>query len=273
MQQNDMMNVLREAADRYIRPRFRALQSSDVIEKSPGELVTIADREAEMFITSCLRKMRPGIAVIGEEATAENASLLDSLYRGESCWLLDPLDGTNNFIAGDPQYGIAVALIELGDIAAAWIWQPELGNAWEAARGEGTRKNGVPIRTSPRSLDPTALRGTLHARFMPPEQRAIVEQTPIRHIESHGSLASAIDYPKIIEGDLDFVGWSRLLPWDHAPGALLLTEAGGDVRHLNGSAYRADVAGTGSLAARTSETWEAARALWPASLCSPAEAS
>lgn len=148
MQPNEMMDMLRDAADRYIRPRFRALRTTEVIEKSPGELVTIADREAEIFITSRPQQLRPGIAVIGEEAVAENPSLLNALYRGESCWLLDPQDGTNNFIAGDPHYGIAVALIEHGETTASWIWQPEFGDAWEASRGEGTRKNGVDIRPS-----------------------------------------------------------------------------------------------------------------------------
>ena len=259
-----VMDVLREAAELHIRPRFQALQASDIVEKSPGELVTIADREAELFISPLLSQIRPGIPVIGEEAVAEDPSLIDALYRGESCWLLDPLDGTNNFIAGDPGYGIAVALVENGEAIAAWIWQPEFGVGWEAGRGEGTRRNGELVRTTSADGPLETLRGTLHSKFLPPDERAIIEAVPIRYQFAQGSMASAIDYPAIIEGEIDFIGWSRLLPWDHAPGALLLTEAGGVVKRMDGSPYLADSIGMGSLAARTEATWDLARSNWPA---------
>lgn len=258
-----VMDVLLEAAELHIRPRFQTLQESDIVEKSPGELVTIADREAEQYISPLLSKIRPGIPVIGEEAVAEDPSLLDALYRGESCWLLDPLDGTNNFIAGDPRYGIAVALVEHGEAVAAWIWQPEFGVGWEATRGEGSRKNGEPIRTTTAVGPLENLRGTLHSKFLPPDERSVIEAVPIRYQFTQGSMASAIDYPAIIEGEIDFIGWSRLLPWDHAPGALLLTEAGGVVKRIDGSPCRADSTGMGNLAARTGDTWDLARSNWP----------
>jgi fructose-1,6-bisphosphatase/inositol monophosphatase family enzyme len=260
-----VLDVLREAAEVHVRPRFRALKEGDIVEKSPGELVTIADREAEQFISPLLQQIRPGIPVIGEEATADNPALLDALYRGESCWLLDPIDGTNNFIAGDPGYGIAAALVERGEAVAAWIWQPDLGIGWEAIRGEGTRKNGIPVRTTPGADTIETLRGTLHSKFLPPEERSAIEAVPIRHVVAMGSMASAIDYPAIIEGEIDFIGWSRILPWDHAPGALLLNEAGGVSRRMDGSPYRADGIGFGTLAARTDATWSLARSHWPAS--------
>jgi fructose-1,6-bisphosphatase/inositol monophosphatase family enzyme len=254
--------ILRDAADRHIRPRFRLLQEGDIVEKSPGELVTSADREAELEIAARLLELEPGIPVIGEEAVAAEPALLDALYLGETCWVLDPLDGTRNFIAGDERYGVQLALIEGGRAIAAWIWQPESDNLWHAERGKGTTRNGEPMRATAGPEAIADLRGAVFTTFMTPEERETFEAMPRVYTQGNPSLAASIDYPAMIEGTIDFVRWSRLNPWDHAPGTLILTEADGVARRLDGSLYQADASGRGILAARTPEVWTLIHTHW-----------
>ncbi|MET7280684.1 inositol monophosphatase family protein [Kribbella sp. NPDC005582] len=258
-----VLELLREAGERFVRPRFRALADGEVTEKSPGEVVTVADREAEVFLAAGLGLLRPGLPVVGEEAVAADPSVLDVLYPEGSCWLVDPVDGTNNFVSGDPSYGMAVALVEGGRAVASWIWQPEFGVAWEAELKAGTFRNGERMTVSARATTLPELRGVFHTRFFPPEQREAVEGQPVEYVRTPGALTSACDYPALIEGAVDFICWGRILPWDHAPGTLLLTEAGGVNRRLDGSAYEANAVGDGTLAAASSEVWELARGTWP----------
>ena len=146
---DDVMALLQEAGERFVRPRFRALTEADKAEKSPGDWVTVADREAEVFLDSALRAVRPDLPVVGEEAVAADPSVLDVLYPGGSCWLVDPVDGTANFVRGDPAYGMAIALVEHGEAVASWIWQPEFGVGWQAEAGAGTYRNGERVRVGP----------------------------------------------------------------------------------------------------------------------------
>ncbi len=91
--------ILREAAATTVVPRFRMLADHEIEEKSPGEVVTIADREAEAMITTRLQAMLPGVPVVGEEAVAADPSLIEAITTGPCVWLVDPLDGTANFAA------------------------------------------------------------------------------------------------------------------------------------------------------------------------------
>lgn len=213
--------MLKEAGERFVRPRFRALAAGEVTEKSPGEVVTVADREAEVFLASGLRSLRPDLPVVGEEAVAADPSLLDVLYPAGSCWLVDPVDGTSNFVNGDPSYGMAIALIERGRAIGSWIWQPEFDVAWQAELNAGTFRNGERVRVSARPTVVSELRGVFHTRFFPPEQREVVEAQPVRYTEMRGTLSSACDYPALIEGSVDFICWARILPLrpraGHAP--------------------------------------------------------
>ena len=111
------------------------------------------DREAETFLESALRAVRPDLPVVGEEAVAADPSVLDVLYPGGSCWLVDPVDGTGNFVRGDPAYGMAIALVERGEAVASWIWQPEFGVGWQAEAGAGTYRNGERVRVGPTAVD------------------------------------------------------------------------------------------------------------------------
>lgn len=253
-------DVLRRTADEVIRPRFRRLLDRDVEEKSPGEIVTIADRQAEARITAALLGLGLGLPVVAEEAAAADPATLEVLHPGGSCWVLDPLDGTANFVAGRPDYGVQLALVENGLTTAAWLLQPESGTLWTAALGRGAWRGSSRVQVPTAPVTAAGLRAAVFTRFIAAEDRAWHADRPLRTTEV--SKASVIDYPALVCGELDLLLYSRVLPWDHLPGALLLTEAGGVVNWLDGSPYVAGSVGTGIVAARTNDVWTTASAHW-----------
>jgi fructose-1,6-bisphosphatase/inositol monophosphatase family enzyme len=252
--------LLREAAQRFIAPRFRRLQQGDVEEKSPGELVTIVDREVEAALSPALQRLRPGSRVVGEEACTAEPTLLHGLDHGEA-WLLDPLDGTGNFVAGRPEIAIMVALLREGETVAAWMLDPLQGTLHAAERGAGAWRDGQRLRAADKKAH-QGLRGIVKTRYLPPGLKEQVTQRAAALSEQHsGTNCSGNDYPAVVDGLSDFVLYWRTLPWDHAPGVLFLQEAGGHAARFDGSAYRPADTANGLLVASDSRTWQAARTL------------
>ena len=251
--------LMAEVAARAILPRFRALAADEVEEKSPGELVTVADREAEAILAAGLAPLLPGSRVIGEEACATAPDLLDSLGEG-TVWLVDPLDGTANFAAGSPDFAVMVALLVDGETQAAWILDPLSGRlAWaELGGGAWIGDRRLEAAAQPNGAK---LRGAL-GRFMPENMQSTLEERLSASGERLPGLKSAgTEYPLIAAGERDFAFYWRTLAWDHAAGVLFVNEAGGKAARPNGSAYRPAAAGNGLLAAASPDRWDAAQRL------------
>jgi len=249
--------LLARAARELVVPRFRQLKQADVEEKSPGEVVTIVDREVEALLAPALRALLPGSRVVGEEACALQPDLLCGLDVGD-VWLVDPLDGTGNFIAGRPEIAIMVALLREGETVAAWMLRPMDGTMYMAQRGAGAWRQGRRVQVQ-RQVGAAALRGIVKTRFLPaPLKSSVVERcAALRELQS-GANCTAVDYPDIVAGRSDFALYWRTLPWDHAPGVLFLQEAGGHVARLDGSPYRPADPGEGLLAAADHAVWTSA---------------
>src|SRR5690606_22206784 len=231
--------LLDEAAQRFVMPRFGALQQADVEEKSRGELVTVADREAEAFLAPRLAALLPGSRVVGEEAASADASLLQSLDQGR-VWLVDPVDSTSNFVAGRPVFALMAALLQDGEAIGAWVLQPVRGERWRAQRGGGTWCDGRRVMAAAEPLAPAGLRGAVLTRYLPDGLRTQIEARTGRIGHCLPGLGCAgEEYPAIIAGHQHFAMFWRTLPWDHVPGALLVEEAGGWVARLDGMPYRA----------------------------------
>jgi fructose-1,6-bisphosphatase/inositol monophosphatase family enzyme len=261
MQIDAVTQILQEAAQAAIVPRFRALTAGEVSEKSPGEVVTIADREAEDLITPRLQALLD-VPVVGEEASAANPGLIRALREAPAAWVVDPLDGTANFVAGRPQWAVMAALVRAGATVAAWIVRPADDLVYAAELGSGTWRNGGRVVRAPAADDPAALRGAAHTRFLAPAGRARVQAArPLLASLGPGASCAGVDYPQLIDGELDFVLFWRTWPWDHAPGTLLLREAGGTARRPDGSGYRPDDDIEGLLNAADERTWSSARSM------------
>ncbi|MFR9776531.1 inositol monophosphatase family protein [Micromonospora sp. MS34] len=256
----DVGAVLREAAAEIVVPMFRRLDETDITEKAPGELVTVADRRAEEFISARLRRLRPGSVVVGEEAVAEDPDLLRHLRGTGDVWLVDPVDGTSNFAAGRRPFALMVALLTDGVEAASWVYDPLDGTMAACRAGAGTWLDGTAVRATAPAPVAGALRGTAMTRFLPADFRRDVEAGGARIGELlPGQHCAGREYLDMLTGTQQFVLFWRTLPWDHGPGTLLVREAGGVARRFDGAEYHPADDGRGLLVAVSEEIWDEVR--------------
>ncbi|MFJ8471477.1 inositol monophosphatase family protein [Kitasatospora sp. NPDC094011] len=255
--------ILAEASAEAVEPRFRALSAGEVMEKAPGEIVTVADREAEAIIARRLHELLP-VPVVGEEAVAADPALARAIHDEPAVWLVDPVDGTSNFVAGRPDYAVMCSLVRNGLTVASWIWQPAAATGYRAELGAGAWRDGERLTRPPAPADAGKLTGILKSRFLDPADRHRMEANCAAFGEIHpGRSAAGIEYPEVVEGRVDFIFYWRTLPWDHAPGSLLISEAGGVAARMDGSPYRPEAPGCedGLLVAADPDTWERTRGI------------
>ena len=231
----DMERVSRliaEAAAEEMLPRRRNLTAAETREKGPGDLVTVVDEAMERRLTRAFRDLLPGSDVVGEEACAADLSLLDRFSSPGPIWVIDPLDGTANFVSGAPDFAVIVALVQDDAVRAAWIHEPLRGETLAAEAGAGAWRAGARIATPapPDGLD--ALVGVVSARHMPPEERARLTPLQAALPRRRGLFCAGAEYAGLARGERHYSVFYRLMPWDHAAGALIVTEAGGRVALL-----------------------------------------
>lgn len=234
LETDEVLVLLQQVAAELISPRFRALTEGQVMEKNPGDLVTVADREAELAITAALNTAYPAAVVLGEEAFAADHTLLDRYLVAEHAFTVDPVDGTKNFVHGSRDHAVMVAETRGGVTVRAWIWQPEHAVGWVAERGAGTfRTEGGTTQRWHREPVPEGKppRGVTSMRSMVGHS---LDGLPAMELSW---VCCGIDYARLLEGATDYILYSRSNAWDHAPGALLVAEAGGTVAHPDGTPY------------------------------------
>lgn len=252
-------DAMLHAAESALLPRFRKLADNEREEKSPGEVVTIADRECEAILSEALAKIIPEASIVGEEAAHDRPKIAQQL-GDELCWIIDPLDGTGYFANGEEPFGIMVALVSGGVAIGGWILDPLSGRFCWAAAGEGCWIDGERVGRRPSEGKPSIGLSPL------------LERRPARRKAVHRRLGGAFEirtiprcaaahYPAMLRSGPALTYYERTLPWDHAPGALMIEEAGGRVARLDGSFYRVDDDRVGLLAATDPTLWEQAAAL------------
>lgn len=247
--------ILRDAAERAILPRYRKLAAEQITAKAADDVVTVADEDSEALLTEALVRLLPEAAVVGEEAAFADPAVFERLDQG-LCWIVDPLDGTNNFAAGKPPFGIIVALAEAGETVAGWLYDPLSGRFCAAARGRGAWIDGQRITSRSTGEQPPV--AAISLLFTDPPQREAV----MTHIAPHFRLVdiprcAAEQYPRLVLGENDLALFNRALPWDHAAGVLFVEEAGGKVARPDGSPYRvADHARPGLIGAASPALWD-----------------
>ncbi|WP_437680206.1 inositol monophosphatase family protein [Sorangium sp. So ce131] len=232
---------LEEVAGEHMLPFWRRLAQDEVTLKAtasdPSDVVTTVDLAVERRVTEGLRALLPGSAAVGEEAAHAEPRLLDALAGDGWIWLIDPIDGTRNFVAGNDRFGVMVALVKASVTRAAWIHLPARGQTFSAEEGAGAFLNGARFRAE-RPDGEGAPRGTIYGTFMPGEVRAEIEARALGgHVPEEGAGSACVEYASLARGQKDFCVYYRMLPWDHGPGALILREAGGVAEHLDGTPY------------------------------------
>ena len=247
METDAVLALLQTVAAEVVDPRFRSLARHEISEKNPGDLVTVADREAEEQITATLHAAYPDALVLGEEATAADPGLVDRFRAADHAFTVDPVDGTKNFVKGSPDHALMVAETRNGEVVRSWIWQPQHATSYVAERGAGAWRNGERLRRPPVG---DALRGVTSRRSWLGRALGTLRELELTWV------CCGVDYPQLVEGGADYALYRKTKPWDHAPGSLLLTEAGGFVGTWDGEPYRPHgVPRTGLVAAADRETF------------------
>lgn len=218
-------DLIRDVSARVIDPWFRALHDHQIHEKKPGDFVTDADRQAERELGRALATYAGGV-VVGEESAFANPAILDAIPDADMAWVIDPIDGTKNFVHGSVDHGVMLAQLNRGEMVRGWIWQPQYGHMWFAERGAGVTCDGAEI--------------TRAGSHCPVRAATTHEAYKIASPAVEWRMAKwccAVDYPLVCVGDNDVTVYQHSHPWDHLPGALMVRELGGVVRTVDGAEY------------------------------------
>ncbi len=250
METDEVLDLLRRVSAEVVDPRFGNLAAGEVRSKRrPGDLVTVADREAELLLASSLQQAYPEALVLGEEAVSQDPSLVRAFRAADHAFTVDPVDGTRHFAKGSPDHALMLAEVRSGEVVRSWIWQPQHGSACVAERGAGAWVDGRRLQVEPSGQ----VARSLASRSWP--RRVVGAWRGLRLTAT----CCGIDYPRLASGSADYAAYLKTKPWDHAPGSLLLTEAGGTVTTLDGRPYRVADSPRGLVAATDADTAELVR--------------
>ncbi|WP_373979784.1 inositol monophosphatase family protein [Achromobacter sp. JD417] len=256
--------ILAETAQAEVMTRFRNLPEGAVRGKtSPRDLVTDADEAAERLIAARLAKLHPGAVLIGEEASARNPALLNMLVDADLAFLIDPIDGTRNYVAGLPLFGMMIAACHRGDVIAGVIYDPVSRDSALAVRGEGAWLEFENGKRAPLAVaspaPPHDMDGMISTGALPEPLRTTVNGN-LSQLGSTASLrCAAHEYRMLAAGHCHVALYNQLTAWDHAAGWLLHREAGGYAAHFDGSPYKPTHRTGGLLYAPDAGSWHAAR--------------
>jgi myo-inositol-1(or 4)-monophosphatase len=227
---NVMANAALKAARGLLRD-FGEVEQLQVSVKGPGDFVSTADLKAERTIRNELTRARPGYSLLFEESGAETGS--DPHHR----WIVDPLDGTTNFLHGIPHFAISIALERDGEIVAGLVYDPVRDEMYSAEKGLGAYVNDRRLRVSARRRLAEAVIGTGmpfggrgdRPAYLASLAAVMAATSGVRRIG-----AAALDLAYVAAGRFEGFWEFGLSPWDIAAGFLLVREAGGYVSDLSG---------------------------------------
>jgi myo-inositol-1(or 4)-monophosphatase len=244
--QSALLKVMSDAARRAARGLnrdFGELGELQVSKKAPADFVSAADLKAEQLVFEALSKARPGYSFLGEER-----GMIEGTDKTHT-WIVDPLDGTTNFLHAIPHFAITIALQREGAIVAAVTYNPATNELFWAEKGKGAYVNDKRLRVAARNRMDEAVFATgipflghgQHARFLKELHQISQRVAGVRRFGS-----AALDLAWVAAGRYDGY-WERdLKPWDMAAGLLLVAEAGGKVTDAEGET---DPLATGSVCA------------------------
>ena len=220
-------DLMRAVASSEVLPRFRNLSADEITEKKFGELVTIADEKAETALIDGLSSIIPGSNVIGEELAARHPSVLDKLDSDDPLWIVDPIDGTQNFTDGKTCFAMIIAFVQRGRTLAGWILEPYNNHLVWAVEGRGAWEDGLALRIS-RQTNIRDFRGSLNKTLREHLQKLHERDAIDIPAEMTRYACVGAEYADLARGKLEFARYmGSLKPWDHAAGILIHAEAGG----------------------------------------------
>lgn len=243
----DVAQSVRVTVDDEVSRFYGRLAPTDVGWKDDNQPVTPADLNIERKLIASLNRILPG-GVVAEESGNQ-----DAWRPGAVTWIIDPIDGSDEFIQGSAEFATTVALWASGRIEAAWIYAPVKAQMWSAQHGQGWRLNGEPAYPRGRRTQISVTADqyiTKHLQAVATRLRAAGEQiVPCRTV----SLA----YTELATGRLDAAIYDWDKPWDHAAGVLLCSEARLRARHVSGQRYDPSQPWPATLLIAPHDRWDA----------------
>lgn len=233
MARSALLNVMTGAAlkaGRALARDFGEVQNLQVSVKGPGDFVSSADINAEKIIRTELERARPGFGFLMEERGEIEGQ------NKQNRWIIDPLDGTTNFLHGIPMFAVSIALEREGTIVAGVVYNPIMDELYVAERGSGAYLNDRRLRVAARRDFSECVLGTgiphlgrpAHMNFLEQQRRFMLEVSGIRRMG-----AAALDLAYVASGRFDGFWEQGLSAWDIAAGIILVREAGGLVTDFN----------------------------------------
>ncbi|WP_037861147.1 inositol monophosphatase family protein [Streptomyces sp. NRRL S-340] len=235
----DVEEAVRKAAAAEIMPRFRRLAEHEIDQKSgPHDLVTDADRLAERYLTDTLAALLPGSLVVGEEAVHADPAVYGAIGGDAPVWIVDPVDGTRQFVHGDPGFCTLVALTLRGTVLASWTYAPALDRLATAVRGRGARLDGEPLRAGTPEPGRALQVATSHPDYTTDAQKRALHGLWTDGFAPRPCGSAGLEYLAVARGESDATAFTWEAAWDHAAGLLLVEEAGGTHLTLTGEPFR-----------------------------------
>jgi len=255
-------SALHEVADAQLLPCFRELGSA-AFSGDAERLTRVTARKAEAQLSSRLLTLVPGARIVAAQEVRRAPDLRRQLRDGY-VWLVDALDGSANFAAALSPFSMQIALLRNGETLLAWVYAPLKSELAIAERGAGAFLGGQRLRLQGSTAALEELRGRILSETLPAK---LAKQTQPRSADigqvQPGIGSTGSEYISLLRQHLHFTLYWRALPWRHAAGCLLLTEAGGRVARFRGSDYQVWDERNGLLVAASPQLWsEAQRALF-----------
>ncbi len=251
----NVMDAAARKAARSLIHDFNEVEQLQVSRKGPADFVSEADRRAEQIIKGELGRSHPDFAFLMEEEGASGPA--DAADR----WIVDPLDGTTNFLHGIPHFAISIAHEHRGEIVAGMVFEPTRDEVFWAAKGEGCFLNNRRLRVSARSDLSTAVLATGVPFVGRPGGDELLAALPAVMSRTAGLRrfgAASLDLAYVAAGRYEAFWEIGLSPWDVAAGVLLVREAGGLVSEIDG---RKDPVNGGTVLASNGALYDSVRAL------------
>ncbi|MFD5477251.1 inositol monophosphatase family protein [Streptomyces hawaiiensis] len=236
---SEVEEAIRKAAATEIMPRWRQLAEHEVDQKSgPHDLVTDADRKAELYLTEALGTLLPGSVVVGEEAVHANPASYEAIRGDAPVWIVDPVDGTRQFVRGEAGFCTLVALAHRGTLLASWTYAPARDRLATAQRGKGAFLDGERLFAGVPEPGRDLRVATSHPDYTTDEEKHALLGLRADGVAPRPCGSAGLEYLAIARGELDAVAFSWEAAWDHAAGLLLVEEAGGAHLTLAGEPFR-----------------------------------
>jgi len=258
--------IIAEVADTEIMPRFRKLAEGDVEMKGVDDPVTVADKAAEEALTRRLKEILPDGVVVGEESFAKDPAIISHFGGDKDVWVIDPIDGTRNFINGNPEFGVMIALVHQKKTVASWIHDPNTKDTLMAEEGGGVWLRGHKMHLAGHDAEIPKL-GLIGTRFKKMLSQAELESLLNNLPKLFAGSAAAFDYGRLfMGGNITFANsaaarasyllYRKSKPWDHLPGLFMVKEAGGYAAAPDGEPYNMEKGQKGLMVTPDEASWQ-----------------